>query len=74
MSHRGTIAIVFKWRAKPVNTDERDYHDIRMRQERDAGLRSQNVRVARAHLQLAELHGKLLQAAGAKIRDPLLLD
>lgn len=53
---------------------ELDYHSTRMRQERDAGLRSQNVHVARAHLRLADLHGKVLLAAGAQIRDPLLLD
>jgi hypothetical protein len=53
---------------------EMDYHSSRMQQERDAGLRSQNVHVARAHLRLADLHGRRLLAAGGKIRDPLILD
>jgi hypothetical protein len=57
-----------------MTDSEMNYHSLRMQQERDAGLRSQNVHVARAHLRLAELHGTRLIEAGGKIRDPLLLD
>ncbi len=68
------VATALIRRMKTVTTNDLDYHSTRMRQERDAGLRSQNVRVARAHLRLADLHGRVLMAAGGKIRDPLLLD
>jgi hypothetical protein len=57
-----------------MTSKEQEYHALRLRQERDAGLLSKHMAAARAHLQLADLHGKRLLNAGVRIRNPLMLD